>query len=88
LGVVVALTFQSTLDEPARFARSRDLGPYLGPVPRQHQPGETGYVGSITRISDVMLRAALHEAATTILRRTALPLIAARRCRPGRARPG
>ena len=68
VGVVVALTFKSTIDEPARFARSRDIGPDLGLVPRRHQSGETGYVGSITRIGDVMLRTALDEAATTILR--------------------
>jgi transposase len=68
VGVVVALTFKSTIDDPARFAHSRDIGPYLGPVPRRHQSGETDYVGSITRIGDTMLRTALYEAATTILR--------------------
>jgi transposase len=65
---VVALTFKSTIDDPTRFAHSRDIGPYLGLVPRRYQSGETDYAGSITRTGDVMLRTALYEAATTILR--------------------
>jgi transposase len=68
VGAVVALTFKSTIDDPARFGRSRSIGPYLGLVPRRYQSGETDHVGSITRIGDVMLRTALYEAATTILR--------------------
>jgi transposase len=68
VGVVMALTFKSTIDDPTRFAHSRDIGPYLGLVPRRYQSGETDYVGSITRTGDVMLRTALDEAATTILR--------------------
>jgi transposase len=68
VGAIVALTFKSTIDDPARFARSRDVGPYLGLVPRRYQSGETDYAGSITRIGDAMLRTALYEAATTILR--------------------
>jgi transposase len=68
VGVVVALTFKSTIDDPARLARSRDVGPYLGLVPRRDQSGETDYVGSITRIGDAMLRTALYEAAPAMLR--------------------
>jgi transposase len=68
VGAVVALTFKSTIDDPTRFAHARDIGPYLGLVPRRHQSGETDYVGSITRTGDVMLRTTLYEAATTILR--------------------
>jgi transposase len=68
VGAVVALTFKSTIDDPARFGRSRSIGPYLGLVPRRYQSGETDHGGSITRIGDVMLRTALYEAATTILR--------------------
>jgi transposase len=68
VSVVVALTFKSTIDDPTRFARSRDIGPYLGLVQRRYQSGETDYVGSITRIGNVMLRTALYEASITILR--------------------
>jgi transposase len=78
VGVVVAVTFKSTIDDPTRFAPSRDLGPCLGRVPRRYQPGETDYGGSITRTGDVMLRTALHEAATTIPR---MPRRSARRSR-------
>jgi transposase len=52
VGAVVALTFKSTIDDPTRFAHARDIGPYLGLVPRRHQSGETDYVGSITRTGD------------------------------------
>lgn len=93
---VVALTFKSTIDDPARFARSRDVGPYLGLVPRRYQSGETDYVGSITRIGDAMLRTALYEAATTMLRmngsavhrRSALRALRAPARRAGRCAQG
>jgi hypothetical protein len=62
------LTFKSTIDDPARFAHARDVGPYLGLVPRRHRSGGTDHIGSITRIGDATLRTALDEAATTILR--------------------
>ncbi len=37
VGPVTALAFVLTLADPGRFARSRDVGPYLGLVPRQRQ---------------------------------------------------
>ena len=41
VGPVTALAFRSTIDEPNRFKRARDVGPYLGLTPRRYQSGET-----------------------------------------------
>ena len=34
VGTVVAVTFVSVIDDPARFAKSRSVGAYLGLTPR------------------------------------------------------
>ena len=47
VGPITALAFAAAVDDPSRFRRSRDVGPYLGLVPRRHQSGEVDYVGSI-----------------------------------------
>lgn len=46
-GVVklTALAFTAAIDDPARFRRSRDLGAYLGLVPRRYQSGENRLYG-------------------------------------------
>jgi len=40
VGTLTALTFVLTVGEPGRFAHSRDMGPFLGLVPRRRQSGE------------------------------------------------
>src|SRR3712207_7748432 len=40
VGAVVALTFRSTIDDPARFRSSRSVGAFLGLTPRRYQSGE------------------------------------------------
>jgi transposase len=39
VGPVVALTYATGIDDPARFAHSRDIGPHLGLVPRKYASG-------------------------------------------------
>lgn len=39
VGPVTALSFKSTIDDPARFRRSSDVGAHLGLTPRQYQSG-------------------------------------------------
>jgi transposase len=39
-GRLTALAFVAAIDEPERFRRSRDVGAYLGLVPRRYQSGE------------------------------------------------
>lgn len=68
IGPVTALTFRATIDNPARFARSRSVGAYLGLTPRRYQSGEVDRVGRITKVGDSETRTALFEAANVVLR--------------------
>jgi transposase len=40
VGILTALTFVLTLEDPSRFARSRTVGAYLGLVPATEQSGD------------------------------------------------
>jgi transposase len=50
VGQLTALAFVAAVDDPARFRRSRDIGAYLGLVPRRYQSGELDYTGSINAV--------------------------------------
>lgn len=69
VGQLTALAFTAAVDDPARFRRSRDLGAYLGLVPRRYQSGEIDYVGSISKVGDQRMRT-LYEAANVMLTAT------------------
>jgi transposase len=69
VGAIVALTFRSAVDDPARFRRTRDVGPWLGLTPGRYQSGRTDIVGGITKAGDAAVRTALYEAATTLIGR-------------------
>src|SRR3954467_8212450 len=69
VGAIVALTFVSAIDDPARFRSSRMVGAHFGLTPRKHQSGETDVTGRISRIGDHGVRVALYEAANVILTR-------------------
>lgn len=69
VGAVVALTFRSTIDEPARFRSSRSVGAFLGLTPKRYQSGETDRVGAISKVGDATARVALFEAAHVLLTR-------------------
>ncbi|MEZ5922885.1 MAG: IS110 family transposase [Hyphomicrobiaceae bacterium] len=70
VGVIVALTFRSAVDDPDRFSSVKSIGPWLGLTPRRYQSGQTDRVGHITKAGDAAVRTALYEAATTLLGRT------------------
>ncbi len=70
VGVVAALTFRHTIDEPSRFHSASSVGAYLGLTPRRNQSGETDTNGRISRWGDRLLRTYLFEAATVLLHRT------------------
>ena len=70
VGQLTALAFVAAIDEPERFRRSRDVGAYLGLVPRRYQSGEVDYDGHISRRGDRQVRGLLFEAATVILTRS------------------
>jgi transposase len=67
VGVMVATTYRWTLEDPGRFARSRDVGSYLGLVPRRDQSGETDPQLGITKTGDRRLRVLLVQSAQYIL---------------------
>lgn len=69
VGPLTALAFTAAIDDPTRFRRSRDLGAYLGMVPRRYQSGEIDYTGSISKVGDRRVRTLLYEAANVMLTR-------------------
>ena len=74
VGQLTALAFTAAIDDPERFKRSRDVGPYLGLVPRRYQSGEVDYTGSISTCGDRRVRTLLYEAANVMLTRCRQPL--------------
>lgn len=69
IGAVVALTFRSAVDDPARFTSSKKVGPWVGLTPSRNQSGERDVSGGITKAGDVNLRRALCQAATVMMYR-------------------
>jgi transposase len=69
VGPLTALAFRATIDDPARFTRSRDVGVYVGLTPKRYQSGETDVSGAVSRCGDELLRTALYEAAHTLMTR-------------------
>jgi transposase len=69
VGALVAVTFASAVDDPARFRRSRAVGAHFGLTPKRYQSGETDVTGGISKAGDAMVRAALYEAANVMLTR-------------------
>lgn len=72
-GPITALTFKSSIEDPARFARGEDVGAFAGLAPRRSQSGERDVHGRISKAGDPMLRAALYEAANNLLCRVKRP---------------
>ena len=69
VGQLTALAFVAAIDDPSRIRRSRDVGAYLGLVPRRYHSGEVDYVGSISKCGDRRVRTLLYEAANVMLTR-------------------
>jgi transposase len=70
VGAVVAITFTTAIDDPARFSRSRAVGAHFGLTPKKYQSGETDVTGGISKVGDEMVRVALYQAANVILTRS------------------
>jgi transposase len=70
MGAVVAITFTSAINDPARFRRSCMVGAHFGLTPKRHQSGETDVTGGISKVGDAMVRTALYKAANVMLTRT------------------
>jgi transposase len=67
VGTIVALTYGSAIDDPARFKSSKQAGPHFGLTPKKHQSGETDRSGRISKIGDAAVREALYQAAHVML---------------------
>ena len=69
VGALVAITFTSAIDDPARFRHSRTVGAHFGLTPKKYQSGETDVTGGVSKMGDTMVRTALYEAANVMLTR-------------------
>ena len=69
VGAIVALTYVSAIDDPARFKSSKGVGAHFGLTPKKYQSGETDITGRISKIGDEGVRTALYEAGNIILTR-------------------
>jgi transposase len=67
VGPIVALTYASAIDDPARFKSSKQAGPHFGLTPKRYQSGETDRSGRISKIGDAAVREALYQAAHVML---------------------
>jgi transposase len=70
VGVVTAVAFRHTIDDPTRFRSAQTVGAYLGLTPRRKQSGEQDYNGRVSKWGDRLLRTYLFEAASVLLHRT------------------
>ena len=73
VGSLTALAFILTLEDWAHFARSRDVGAFLGLVPKRDQSGETEKQLRISKAGDRVLRTLLVQCAHHILGRNGPP---------------
>jgi len=67
IGLLTALSFVLTLEDPSRFAKSRSVGAYLGLVPATDQSGDRDPQKHISKEGDEMLRKLLVGSAHYIL---------------------
>ena len=67
VGALTALTFKAEIDDPSRFAKSRDVGVHVGLTPRKFASGEADYDGHISRCGNRMLRSLLYEASVVMM---------------------
>lgn len=67
VGLLTALAFVLVLENPRRFRKSRDVGPYLGLVPGRDRSGQTDKPLPITKAGDTLLRRLMVGSANYIL---------------------
>lgn len=67
VGVITSLAFVLTIVDPERFAKARDVGAYLGLVPKRDQSGDLDKELRISKAGDKQLRRLLVSAAQYII---------------------
>lgn len=69
VGPICALSFYAAIDEPGRFNRPSDVGPYLGMVPSLKQSGKALRRSHISRAGDRLTRSNLALSAGVMMSR-------------------
>jgi transposase len=69
IGPITSLAFVLTIEDPGRFKDPRDVGAYLGLVPRRDQSGDTDKQLPITKAGNKYLRQLLVQCAQYLLGR-------------------
>jgi len=67
VGPICALSFYAAVDEPERFARTSQVGSYLGLTPRLHQSGLTTRSGRISKMGNKEARSLLFTASVRFM---------------------
>jgi transposase len=67
VGTLTALAYALSIDDPSRFKKSRDVGPFVGLCPRKHSSGDSDPKLSITRAGNPFLRRILVQSAQYVL---------------------
>ena len=67
VGAITALAFVLTVGDPKRFAKSRDVAPYLGLVPKRDQSGDSDKQLSITKAGNASMRRLLVNSANYVM---------------------
>lgn len=67
VGPLTSLAYVLTLEDPSRFPKSRQVGPYLGLCPKKRESGDRQPQLPISKRGDVFLRRLLIQAAHYIL---------------------
>ena len=68
VGPITALAFVATIEDPTRFKKSRDVGPYVGLASKSRSSGDKNPELRISKRGDALLRRLLVNAATYIMR--------------------
>jgi transposase len=77
VGMLIAITFLLTLEDPHRFGKSRDVGCYLGLQPGRRNSGQSQPQMHISKEGDPYLRTLLVQERSTFWDRSALTVICA-----------
>jgi transposase len=67
VGPLTSLAFVLKVEDPGRFAKSREVGPFVSLVPKQSQSGKSSPQLGVPRRGDAMVRRLLVQAAQYVL---------------------
>lgn len=67
VGPICAISFYTAIEDPSRFKRAEDVGPYLGLVPKMSQSGTVLRGGRISRMGSSLTRTHLVTAAVIMM---------------------